>query len=670
MVDHLINLEDIKNITNCESVTKLFIKLGYKSELSLPLDLEEIGVSEIPLVKKAFLIASYQLKYEDSQVVLFELSNLAFNSERVVKDVASRVSRKFCSRRISNFLLLFTHNYHQILISSPRYKLENNGNLSFKVNTYLLDCQQPRYTDPHFLERVAINQRHPEALNREQHQAIYDATLFKKAEKDKAAYTSEDSLGAYLREIGKFRLLRADEEIELGRKAADLLYLEEIKVWLDKQLQRCARLDEWAKAIWIGDSIRSTSHWKDSSQEELPRLHQKWHSGDIALEASWQQLNEQRPYIAEFRHRLYDDRRAKKKLVESNLRLVVSLAKRYQSRGLDLLDLIQEGNIGLIRTTEKFDPTKGCRFSTYAIYWIQQHISRAIFDCARTIRLPVHLHETISLIKKNTSILLQEMGRKPSEEEIASRTEIAINKLRFIAKVSQLPTSFEALIGKEEDSCLGDLIEFEGETPNDYVERSLSLENLEKILMTLSGKKDRDVLSLRYGLDDGQEKTLEEIGQTLGVTRERIRQIEKKALLKFQRQYLLLNGNCTDVYQRALAPSNRLTNKDEDNFSKKEEPEVINRKEAKLIEQIKASESSKLIFSQKSTIQNFQEINMQRKQFPKDDYGLRRYIFLLKLGGVYTKPEHIIYKIWGITKHLNPELYAIAETELLQLMES
>jgi len=533
MVETLISLEDIQNVSDCESIVKLFVKLGYRSELSLPLDLEEIGISKIPLVNKAFLIASHQLKYEESQVVLFQLGDVVFNFERIVKDIALKVSKQFCSRRLSKFLLLFTCNYHQLLIASPRHGLKDNGDLSFKVNTYLLDCQQPRYTDRHVLERVAVNQRNPEILNREQHQAIYNATLFKKAEKDKASYRAEDSLGAYLRKIGRFRLLRADEEIELARKATDLIYLENIKGWLDKQLQYCARFDEWAKAVWIGDRICREFSRKVSMEELLPKLEQKWRSGDIALNASWQQLNEQNQYIADFRRRLYNDRCAKNKLVESNLRLVVSIAKRYVDRGIDMLDLIQEGNLGLIRATEKFDPTKGYRFSTYATWWIKQAITRAISDDSRTIRLPVHLCETISLIKKTTRALLQETGKKPSEEEIAARTEMTINKLRFIVSIMQPITSLEIPISRDGDSFLGDLIEYTGETPEEIVTRSLLLEDIETVLNLLSAR-ERDVLRLRLGLDDGREKTLEAIGQIFNLTRERIRQIEAKALRKLR----------------------------------------------------------------------------------------------------------------------------------------
>ncbi len=305
----------------------------------------------------------------------------------------------------------------------------------------------------------------------------------------KKKHYTEDSIRLYLQEIGRIRLLRADEEIELARKIADLLELERIREGLQEQLDRLPQDAEWANAV------------------------------NMSLPA--------------FRHRLHLGRRAKDKMVQSNLRLVVSIAKKYMNRGLSFQDLIQEGSLGLIRAAEKFDHEKGYKFSTYATWWIRQAITRAIADQSRTIRLPVHLYETISRIKKTTKLLSQEMGRKPTEEEIATRMEMTIEKLRFIAKSAQLPISLETPIGKEEDSRLGDFIESDGEMPEDQVAKNLLREDLENVLDTLS-PRERDVLRLRYGLDDGRMKTLEEIGQIFNVTRERIRQIEAKALRKLR----------------------------------------------------------------------------------------------------------------------------------------
>ncbi len=304
----------------------------------------------------------------------------------------------------------------------------------------------------------------------------------------KGVYT-EDSIRVYLQEIGRIRLLRPDEEIELARKIADLLQLEELAAQFESDHGHYPDTKEWAALV------------------EMP--------------------------LIKFRRRLMLGRRAKEKMVQSNLRLVVSIAKKYMNRGLSFQDLIQEGSLGLIRAAEKFDHEKGYKFSTYATWWIRQAITRAIADQSRTIRLPVHLYETISRIKKTTKTLSQEFGRKPTEEEIAESMEMTIEKLRFIAKSAQLPISLETPIGKEEDSRLGDFIEADIENPEQDVAKNLLREDLEGVLATLS-PRERDVLRLRYGLDDGRMKTLEEIGQIFDVTRERIRQIEAKALRKLR----------------------------------------------------------------------------------------------------------------------------------------
>ena len=294
----------------------------------------------------------------------------------------------------------------------------------------------------------------------------------------------EDPVRMYLKEIGKVPLLSAEEEIELAQHMENGVVAKEKIVILRK---------------------REAEDGEDNA-EEIAELQKDVDLGD----------------------------EAKKRLAEANLRLVVSIAKRYVGRGMLFLDLIQEGNLGLIKAVEKFDYRKGYKFSTYATWWIRQAITRAIADQARTIRIPVHMVETINKLIRISRQLLQELGREPSPEEIAVEMNMPVERVREILKISQEPVSLETPIGEEEDSHLGDFIQDDNvPVPADAAAFTLLKEQLEEVLGTLT-EREQKVLTLRFGLEDGRARTLEEVGKEFNVTRERIRQIEAKALRKLR----------------------------------------------------------------------------------------------------------------------------------------
>ena len=299
----------------------------------------------------------------------------------------------------------------------------------------------------------------------------------------------EDPVRMYLKEIGKVPLLSAEEEIELAKKMEAGSVAEE-KISLLK-----TRMEE-----------SEDDAEKDEIKAEIKELQKEVDWGDDA----------------------------KKRLAEANLRLVVSIAKRYVGRGMLFLDLIQEGNLGLIKAVEKFDYRKGYKFSTYATWWIRQAITRAIADQARTIRIPVHMVETINKLIRVSRQILQKLGREPSPEEIAAEMNMPVDRVREILKISQEPVSLETPIGEEEDSHLGDFIKDDNvPVPADAAAFTLLKEQLEEVLGTLT-EREQKVLTLRFGLEDGRARTLEEVGKEFNVTRERIRQIEAKALRKLR----------------------------------------------------------------------------------------------------------------------------------------
>ncbi len=303
----------------------------------------------------------------------------------------------------------------------------------------------------------------------------------------------EDPVRMYLKEIGKVPLLSGDEEIELAKLMEDGNKIQDEIDALRKEAREKASGSE-----------------HDSLNKKADRLKKK----NAAV--------------------IQKGNTAKERLIEANLRLVVSIAKRYVGRGMQFLDLIQEGNMGLLKAVEKFDYRKGYKFSTYATWWIRQAITRAIADQARTIRIPVHMVETINKLMRVQRQLLQELGREPSTEEVAAEMKIPIERVAEIQKISQEPVSLETPIGEEEDSHLGDFIMDEKvPVPAEAASATILREELLKVLQTLTDREQK-VLRLRFGLDDGRTRTLEEVGKEFNVTRERIRQIEAKALRKLR----------------------------------------------------------------------------------------------------------------------------------------
>ena len=295
------------------------------------------------------------------------------------------------------------------------------------------------------------------------------------------SFSTDDPVRMYLKEIGKVSLLSADEEISLATA-------------MSEGMEAKQNLEEAEK------------NGTELSEEEMKALKSAVKKGE----------------------------HSKQRLAEANLRLVVSIAKRYVGRGMLFLDLIQEGNLGLIKAVEKFDYTKGYKFSTYATWWIRQAITRAIADQARTIRIPVHMVETINKVIRVSRQLLQELGHDPSPEEIAAEMDMPVDKVREILKIAQEPVSLETPIGEEEDSHLGDFIPDEGASePSEAASFTLLQEQLVDVLSTLTPREEK-VLKLRFGIEDGRPRTLEEVGKEFNVTRERIRQIEAKALRKLR----------------------------------------------------------------------------------------------------------------------------------------
>ena len=346
----------------------------------------------------------------------------------------------------------------------------------------------------------------------------------------------DDPVKNYLKQIGQIPLLSAEQEVDLskrihaGAEAAHILQADRQKYGAPEYIKKNSARFSFEE----DENSRSYTEDIDEEGSEKPSVDAE----EKAAEEEAMEAVENGPLTEERRQELLKTRRdglnARRSLSEANLRLVVSIAKKHVGHNLAFLDLIQEGNIGLIKAAEKFDCDRGFRFSTYATWWIRQAITRAIADQARTIRIPVHMVETINKLVRIQRQLLQELGREPTPEEIGEEMGLTAERVREIQKISQEPVSLETPIGEEEDSQLGDFIEDDAAVvPPDAASFSMLQEQLAKVLEGLA-ERERKVISLRFGLEDGHPRTLEEVGREFGVTRERIRQIESKTLAKLR----------------------------------------------------------------------------------------------------------------------------------------
>lgn len=484
MIGQVLELEDIKRANSPEKIATWFEKLGYNVEV------EQVYIDGLGLPTRCDeaicdALSITNLDLPNLQILLLELREEEFRSARSIHYRLLTIANSLYKTE-SNLLLIATKNYQQLVIASPRKKSNTASSSKLKIKWWQIDCKNPTYYDLYWLENIITSHEEVSLGKKKLEQENLEG--YEPDEEPPTAQYSEDSLRIHQHEINRISRLRAEEEIELAKQIEELLVLEKTKENLKTKLQREPEEREWAKA----------------ANMKLPELRDRLHKG----------------------------RKAREKMVVANLRLVVSIAKRYQNRGLDFSDLIQEGTLGLIRGSEKFNYQKGYKFSTYGIWWIRQSITRAICDYSRIVRLPVYLHETISQLKKIIKLMSEE-SIPIAEEEVATRMEMTAEKLRFILKCAKPIFSLDSGGSQVNNYYTINSVQSFDKTPDSYVLEKCLKDDIDRVLKTLTDR-ERLVLQMRFGLDDGREKTLKEIGDTFNLTRERIRQIEVKALRKLE----------------------------------------------------------------------------------------------------------------------------------------
>ena len=482
----LLTIEDLQKINQPEQISDLFRTLGYEACCS-PLDISDLELSQrgCEYVNKAYLIANQS--QGNIQVIIFEIHHNYWTSDTKVSQIIKTIGNSLCQRP-SVFLLLFTSKYQKLLLVSPRKQFNEKMELELKLAKAVVSLADPYICDLNILEKVAYhNYNNIDSLQK-------NVSLFSHKTKlisDKRQKFNCDSVRMYLQEIGKFKLLTVEKEIWLGRKIKTYVELAEHKNNLEKELEQKLTFEELSILTDIDFFI----------------IYQTIEEGILSIN----------------------------KLVEHNLRLVVSIAKKYCGRGLDLLDLIQEGNLGLITAANKFDYTKGYKFSTYATWWIRQGITREICNSSRTIRLPVHVWESMNKIKK-AKLAIQKSGQSVTLQKIVESTNYDYLKVKNVITNFNHISSLDESLSKSdsEHSNLINFIKLNKDLPEDNLLENELKDFIASVIQILEPKEQK-VIIMRYGLDDNKEKTLQEIGNILGLTRERVRQIQNKSLDRIKR---------------------------------------------------------------------------------------------------------------------------------------